>query len=365
MKEIHDIIEAFDEANRQGKKTALATVVHVEGSSYRRPGARMLVTEDGNLTGAISGGCLEGDALRKAVLVITQGRNKLVIYDTTDEEDARLGIQLGCNGIVSILFEPVDNRNTDNPINVLKTAIANRASTVLITGYSMNDENHYGTVSLASLAMGVNRQLLQAAREALANQKSVHTELVTGTNRQFFFLQYYQPPVSLVIVGAGNDAVPLVAIAKILGWPVTLVDGRSSHATRQRFPDVAKIETGKPEEVINRLSPDERTAIILMTHNYNYDIDMLRLLLQKKTGYLGVLGPASKYKKMLLELEQKGIAISNNALEKIYAPTGLDLGAETAEEIALSITSEILTVIEGKDAIHLRQRGYPIHYHTL
>src|SRR6195952_135274 len=107
MKEICDIIASYENAVRNGKSTALATVVQIEGSSYRRPGARMLVTEDGELTGAISGGCLEGDALRKAMLAISEQKNKLVTYDTTDEEDAKLGIQLGCNGIVYILFEPI------------------------------------------------------------------------------------------------------------------------------------------------------------------------------------------------------------------------------------------------------------------
>src|SRR3954470_13188382 len=108
MKELRDIVKAFDAATRAGKRTALATVVHVEGSSYRRPGARMLVTEDGMLTGAISGGCLEGDALRRALSVIEQGQNKLITYDTTDDDDLQFGVQLGCNGIVHILFEPID-----------------------------------------------------------------------------------------------------------------------------------------------------------------------------------------------------------------------------------------------------------------
>ena len=111
MKEIRDIIKAYDEAQKQGKRTALATVVHLEGSSYRRPGARMLVTDDGEMTGAISGGCLEGDALRKALLVLSQQQSRLVTYDTSDEDDAKLGVQLGCNGIVRILFEPIDTNN--------------------------------------------------------------------------------------------------------------------------------------------------------------------------------------------------------------------------------------------------------------
>src|ERR1700761_3056618 len=119
MKEIREIIRAFDVAQSEGKRSALATVVHVEGSSYRRPGARMLVTEDGQLTGAISGGCLEGDALRKALFAINQQENKLVTYDTTDEDDVQFGVQLGCNGIVQILFEPIDEEKTNHPLRLL------------------------------------------------------------------------------------------------------------------------------------------------------------------------------------------------------------------------------------------------------
>src|ERR1700761_9550964 len=118
MKEIRDIIQAFENAQREGKRSALATVVHVEGSSYRRPGARMLVTDDGLLTGAISGGCLEGDALRKALYAIKQKKNNLVTYDTTGEDDLQFGVQLGCNGIVQILFEPIDDTTAYHPIRL-------------------------------------------------------------------------------------------------------------------------------------------------------------------------------------------------------------------------------------------------------
>src|SRR5438309_2300407 len=133
MKERNDIIQAYDKAVLNGRRTALATVVKVVGSSYRRPGARMLVTEDGEITGAISGGCLEGDALRKAMLALMQQENKLVIYDTTDEDDAKLGVQLGCNGIVSILFEPINNEDANHPVNLLKKAVQDRKNAVLVT----------------------------------------------------------------------------------------------------------------------------------------------------------------------------------------------------------------------------------------
>ena len=360
MKEIKDIVHAFDIAVREGKKTALATVVHVEGSSYRRPGARMLVTEDGQLTGAISGGCLEGDALRKAVLAITQGKNKLVIYDTTDEDDAKFGIQLGCNGIVSILFEPITD-HPGNPIELLRSVISKRETAILISGYSLNKPEHPGTCEPEKFPSKIQQELLAVSKEVLENGSSVHAELNIGENQILFFIEYYQPPISLIIVGAGNDAIPLASMGNTIGWTVTMVDGRSSHATSQRFPLADKLWIGKPKELIRQMVFDGRTAMVLMTHNYHYDIEMLGLLSDKPLAYIGLLGPASKRDRMLIELDEKGIHLSEETLQHIYGPTGLDLGAETSEEIALSVLSEIMSVMQQKAPIHLRQKQTAIH----
>src|ERR1700709_480173 len=139
MKEINDIIRAFDEAQQQGSQTALATVVHVDGSSYRRPGAGMLVTDEGQLTGAISGGCLEGDALRKALYVMNLQKSMLVTYDTMDEDDARLGIGLGCNGVIQVLIEPINAANKNNPVELLKIIAGTRQKTVLATLFSLQN----------------------------------------------------------------------------------------------------------------------------------------------------------------------------------------------------------------------------------
>src|SRR4029079_15630264 len=141
MKEIRDIINAFDESQKLGKQTALATVVHVDGSSYRRPGARMLITEDGQITGSISGGCLEGDALRKALLVMMQQKSSLVTYDTNDADDAKLGLGLGCNGIIQVLIEPIDITKPNNPIQFLKTISSNnRQQNILIPLFSLQNK---------------------------------------------------------------------------------------------------------------------------------------------------------------------------------------------------------------------------------
>ncbi len=142
MKELREIIKACDAAIQTGKRCALATVVHLNGSSYRRPGARMIVTDDGELTGAISGGCLERDSLHKAMLVLSQQQSKLVTYDTSDEDDATMGIQLGCAGVIQVLFEPINSNNPNNPIQLLRRALAHRQKSVLVTLFSLKDKKN-------------------------------------------------------------------------------------------------------------------------------------------------------------------------------------------------------------------------------
>ena len=362
MKEIRDIITAFEKAQLAHTKTALATVVQVEGSSYRRPGARMLVTEEGMLTGAISGGCLEGDALKKALLAINQQEKKLVVYDTTDEDDAKLGIQLGCNGIVSILFEPVDAADAANPIQLLKQAIAERKPAILISGYSLSHGKHTGTCRIDVLEEPVQRKLKAISRQVMTTGVSVHTEILMDHNLQEFYVEYIEPPIALLVIGAGNDAIPMAAFAAQLGWSLTIADGRKTHATGARFPAAETILVGKPEEVLSRFQPDERTAAVLMTHNYNYDLAMLRLLIDQPLPYIGLLGPASKRERMLQELESKGLSLTAEQLHRIYGPTGLDLGSETAAEIALSVTAEIMCVLQHKEPIHLKTKLQAIHH---
>src|ERR1700749_99612 len=183
MKEIIDIVRAYDQAIKAGKKTALATVVLVEGSAYRRAGARMLITEDGQLTGAISGGCLEGDALRKARMVILQQESLLVTYDTMDDDDAKLGVGLGCNGIIHILIEPVNDGGT-NPITLLKTVIASKNYAILVTLFSLQDRKAPQPGACLCLtgekkltngfhALPYGDELLEDANSALANQRSL------------------------------------------------------------------------------------------------------------------------------------------------------------------------------------------------
>src|SRR5580698_3836833 len=215
MKEITDIVRAFDLAQNEGKRSALATVVHVEGSSYRRPGARMLVTEDGQLTGAISGGCLEGDALRKALFAINQRQNKLVTYDTTHEDDIQFGVQLGCNGIVHILFEPIDDTKAYHPIRLLRELIGERRDAVLVTLFSLDrSAEQQGTALLyaddklyTALSPDWQDDVLTDVKEAFGARRSGVKEYLRGNVLFKGFIEFVEPPPKVVIAGAGNDVV--------------------------------------------------------------------------------------------------------------------------------------------------------------
>ena len=373
MKEIEDIVKAFDIAHQQGKQTALATVVLVEGSSYRRAGARMLVTDDGELTGAISGGCLEGDALRKARLAMAQQQPMLVTYDTTDDDDAKLGVGLGCNGIIHILIEPINTDNPNHAINLFKNFLSRRQNAVVVTLFSLVDRKaaQPGTCLFLNADEQIEQCqlnelsaiLMEDARLVLESGRSV-TKTYPKANELTAFIEVLKPAVSLVIFGAGNDSIPLVQMAAVLGWHVTVIDGRTSYASAARFPLAKQVLLAKPDQALSNIPVDTRTVMVLMTHNYNYDMAMLKQLLPLQLPYIGSLGPKKKLQRMLDELAEEGMVITDEQLQSVYGPTGLDIGAETSEEIALAVLAEIQAVLKQREGKSLRIKDAAIHSQT-
>lgn len=363
MKEINDIISAYQKAIKENLRAALATVVSVEGSSYRRPGARMLITEEGMLTGAISGGCLEGDALKKALSAIHQQENKLVTYDTTDEDDAKFGVQLGCNGIVHILFEPIDPADQLNAIKILTALKNQREDAVITTLFSLTEKKQLGTMlfytSVSQLTKFPKEIQHQGELDAEEVLKTSASKLTTYGNSNAF-VEFIKPPISLIVAGAGNDVQPLATFAYQLGWNVTVADGRATHATVIRFPTATQVIVAKPQQLMDQLTIDGNTAIALMTHNYNYDIELLAILLKTNAPYIGTLGPK---KKMLRMLDELGADTAENR-SRIHGPIGLDIGAETAEEIAISIIAEIRSVFAGASAGLLKEKTGSVHQHS-
>lgn len=365
MKEITEILKSYAKAKKEGKKTALATVVKVEGSSYRQPGARMLVTDDGILTGAISGGCLEGDALRKALLAINQRQNKLITYDTSNEDDVEFGVQLGCNGIVHILFEYIDDSKSGNPMELLQKIADERQEAVMLTLFSLDRNTlQIGTKLLYrknEIPTENDFGLVEDIDNVLLKKATVIKKIKLENTDHEALIEYIAPPISLVIAGAGNDVQPVVKMADLMGWEVTLGDGRATHSTEKRFPEAKRVIVAKPEELVGSIKIDVQTYFVLMTHNYKYDLEVLKLLLETDCVYIGILGPKTKLNRMFDDLKNEGITVTDKQLDKIYGPIGLDIGAENSEEIALSIIAEIKVVMEGKKGTSLKYKIDKIH----
>jgi xanthine dehydrogenase accessory factor len=373
MREIGEIVRAFNQARKENKLTALATVVKVEGSAYRRPGARMLVTEDGVLTGAISGGCLEGDALKKALLVMHQKRPMLVKYDTSDEDDAKLGVGLGCNGIIHILIEPLDP-DTENAITCLEKCLQRREHTVFVTIFNEEERNQSQTgsclfflqdniIQLSALPEHITEEIIADSQDGLSRRHSQikNYSQPTSSSNLTAFIEVIPPAVVLNIIGAGNDVIPLVKMSTLLGWEVNVIDGRTNLLSKERFPSASRLITSRSDQILSHLSVDQHTVFALLSHNYNYDLNVLKVILPLDIAYIGVLGPKKKLNRILQELKDEGLEYTADDLAKIYGPAGLDICAETSEEIALSIVSEIKAVLSKKKGTFLRDKQGPIH----
>lgn len=369
MKEFDSIVDAYRNSKSMNQRVALATVVKVDGSAYRRPGARMLVTESGELVGAISGGCLEGDALRKAQTVIFQQKSMVVTYDTTDEDDQKFGIGLGCNGIIQVLIEPVDFDDPNNPVALLEKTIQTRSVSWIVTTVSLENQRseQIGTfgIFLDNQFIGkpetVSKDLLNLVLEKvnyLIGNQEFATQNISNTDGFFTFIEPIRPAIRILLFGAGNDTIPVARMADLLGWQVVLFDGRKNHATKQRFGTVNQIVVGPADSVLDGFDFDPFTVALLMTHNFDYEAVILEKLQAENLPYIGILGPKKKSQKLIERLAGKGIAVSQ---ENLYAPLGLDIGAEGSEEIALSVLSEIRTVLNRKKPIHLREKDGPIH----
>ena len=369
MTELQRLLLAYDQHRAAARPCALATVVEVLGSAYRRPGARMLVTVDGQLTGAISGGCLEGDARQRARQAIFRGEPTLVTYDTRDEDDPRHGLGPGCQGVVRILLEPLDFAAPDNPLELLRSFAQHPEPAVLATVFETDAHGLRAAVGQRLLlsAAGTERgtpllaaPLAEAAHATLAQGQSQVLDIETGAGPVRALLEILTPPLRLVVYGAGNDAQPLVQLAASLGWHVVVVDGRPNLATASRFPEAADVRV-VPVRALETQVPDTNAYHVLLSHNYAYDLAALQTLLPSTTPYIGLLGPRAKAGRLLEDL---GLTDGESRLvlrERLHSPIGLSLGGETPEEIALAIVAEIQAVKNDRHPQHLRDITASIH----
>lgn len=339
MKEIQAIVQALlDPATGEA---VLATLLTVEGSSYRRPGARLLVKADGTRLGSISGGCLEEDLLVRAKKVFATGIAEPVVYDTTSENDLVWGVGLGCHGVVRILVEKVPPQPAW--ARVLAENFAARRPTALGIVHGAAGPGR-GNAGHARGAFELGTYLADAAPRGA----EVHQEIVP-------------PPTALIVYGAGDDAQPLARLAKELGWHVTIADPRAAFNTPARFPTADAWVVAPSPELVARTAPGANHLAVVMTHHYVHDVPILRALAGRPLAYVGLLGPRKRADKMLADLTAEGVAFPPAWREKLYAPVGLDLGADAPEQVALAIIAEMQAVLAGRDGRSLRERMKPIH----
>jgi xanthine dehydrogenase accessory factor len=362
MNELQAILDAWRIARDEKNDIVLATVVHVTGSAYRRPGARMLIRSDGTRVGSISGGCLEGDVSQKAWWLTENGKPALRVYDTMSEEDIVWEFGLGCNGIIQVLLERLGSGDALAAMEFLNRCREERADAVVCTVirtaagnspqvgdrlFSSAGKTCGGTIANTTLETSLLPHCEQTALER--KSRLVHLENCE------VFVEWVGQPVSLVIFGAGHDAIPLVNIAKQIGWHVTVADGRPGYANASRFPGADGVVLIRPDDPLAGLDIGPRTAVVLMTHNYPQDGKLLQRILPLAPRYLGILGPKARTERLFKEL---GKSIDESSLN---APVGLDIGADTPESIALSIASEIQAVFSNREGSMLKKCDNPIH----
>lgn len=357
MKEIEAIIELYDHARPQ--PMALGTIVRVEGSAYRGIGGRMLVTQAGQWRGAISGGCLEGDALRRAQQVIHSGEPRLVVYDTRSAQDEDIGVGLGCEGRIEVQFVPLRSGALSHPLETLRPLLTTRTPVTLLQ--LLQPSRHFaGEVGalyradsgLSAKASPEGQAVIAAALERVElRRQSTAIALPDGA---WLALECLLPRLRLVVFGDNHDVTPLAQAAQLLGWELYLV-GKPRKYAKVAFQ--AATQVYEPQRWPASLL-DAHTAVVLLSHDLATDLAALPQVLPSAAFYLGILGPSKRLDKLA---ERLSYPSDWRCDPRLHAPIGLDIGAITPEEIALAITSEIIAVQREREAGFLRHRQAPIH----
>jgi xanthine dehydrogenase accessory factor len=335
MVERRQIVELW----RRGEACVLTTVIEVEGSSYRRPGARLLVAGSGDYAGTISGGCLEAEVVRKAAWKVRDGA-VLERYSTMFDDTAEIPYGLGCGGVVDLLLEPVDTPECEALLLAIERSLSGEQRTVITW---LPGEGK----TLSRVILGEDGMPIFASRDLPEKKLLCARGLRPGQVYEGRFVEELLPPQRLIVFGAGDDARPLVAMAAMMGWQVTVADGRSQLARTERFPEahsVVSLEAGK----VHSLSIHAKDAVVVMTHSYEQDRSLLAMLLQIAPRYLGLLGARHRSSLLVSEAATMAGLPLETCCERIWAPVGLDLGGEGPEAIALAIIAEVQAACMGK-----------------
>jgi len=351
--ETREVLDFLARVRAGGKRAALATVVRVRGSAYRHEGAKLVVAEDGSTAGNVSGGCLEQDVREVALQVIRAGEPQLRSYCSSADEVAAWDLGVGCEGQVDVFVELAESRPRERAL------LDERRPFVACGVIPGKGERLIVTANRTEGALGakdLNQRVASRARELLETGESGIHEIA---GRSVFF-DVLVPPPQLVVLGAGDDARPLVRYAADVGFRVVVVDRRPGYLTVDRFPAAAALIPSAGDELDNALSLDAECYAVVMNHNFADDQAYVRALLKTPVGYVGMLGPRQRTERILRNLAAAGPMDEG----RVYGPVGLDIGTDGAEQVALAVIAEILAVRSGRRARSLRERRAAIHAAT-
>ncbi len=369
MNQLQAVVEAYRRLRAEGRGLALATVFTGVGSVCRRPGSRMLVSTSGETVGCIGAGCMERDVAERARRAIASGRLVVARYDANPETDIVWGLGLGCGGVTEVLIEPLSTDADAEQIAFIADCLERNEPGAIATAVFPKGSASLPVCARIFLANGkasgsiedpvLADALTRDAAEALRDQRRPRVVEYQALEQIVpALIEVIPRRISLVIFGADQDAVPLAHFAGELGWRVTVVDSRVGLATAARFPTAESVVVCPAERAADSVRLEEQSAAVIMMHQYVWDMELLRRVLSAPLRYVGVLGPRERTEGLLRHL---GSTATGQARGRLYAPVGLDIGAETSEEIAFAIVAEIQAVLAGRAGGSLRDHPGPIH----
>jgi len=360
-----ELFEHLDQLRRTEGKVALATLVNTRGTTPRKEGAKMLVGEGGRVLGSVTiGGCVDAQVIEESAEVLGANLPRLLEMNLGDEEAWEIG--LTCGGTIEVFVEPVRlDRPGDPTLAFYERARAHAEAGGAAAVVTRLDGDQHGAKLLVLDSGPVEGTLDEASADGRLAQEA-RTALRSGSSRTVTldgiraFVEVFAPPATLLVVGAGHVAMPLTTLARTLGFRTVVVDGRPRFATRERFPDVDDLKIGIPSDLVRTVPLIPSTALVLVAHDYKYDVPVLLHALKTPVGYVGLLGSSRRGAAIFNLLREDGV--TDAELARVRTPIGLDLGAQSAPEIALAILAEILAVQRGATGLPIGEklrRGMP------
>lgn len=362
VRELRDVLAAMRRLVDSDGDFALATIIAVEGSTYRLPGARQLVPASGVSVGTVSGGCLEGEVESAARDVIATGQPAVHVYDLTADDDMVWGWGLGCNGITTVLFEPAGTAR--EAAAVIESTLDGTSPVAIVTDVATARRvivHADGRVDGSFGSDRLDREAGSLGEAALETGSDTRTSVSDGDDAIDLFVETMRPAPRLIVCGTGRDTQPVVSQAAGLGFDVYVADERPGALTAERFPDAAGFLVGPPSSVADAVQPGRDTYAVLMSHNFLRDGDYLAALCGTSVKYIGLLGPQERSQKLLDYVRGQGVEPTEADLAVMYGPAGLDIGADGPLEIGWAILAEILAVRGERPAGYLRDRSESIH----